>query len=55
MNVHIKRVLLGIGLILVSYFPLRAAMEEKNAVIIATLLGFVGAFVLGALVFKERK
>lgn len=55
MNVHIKRLLLGIGLILVSYFPLQAVMEEKNAAVAATLLGFVGAFVIGGLVFREKR
>ena len=53
MNVHIKRVSLGIGLILISYFPLKAIIEEKNAVVLATLIGFIGAFIIGALVFKE--
>jgi len=53
MNVHIKRLLLGIGLIVASYFPLRMVLEEKNAVVLATLLGFVGAFIVGAIVFRK--
>lgn len=53
MNVHFKRLLLGIGLIVVSYFPLQAAMDERNAAVIAALIGFIGAFIIGMLVFRK--
>ena len=54
MNVHIKRLLLGIGTIIVLYFPLRIFMDENRASIVSALIGFFIAIALGPVVFKNE-
>lgn len=55
MNVHIKRLLLGIGTIIILYFPLRLFMGENRASIISALIGFFVAIALGPVIFKNEK
>jgi len=55
MNVHIKRLLLGIGTIIVLYFPLRIFMDENRASIVSALIGFFIAIALGPVIFKNEK
>jgi len=53
MNVHLKRVLLGVGVILVIYYPLRVVSEDAS--VISALLGIGTAMILGPFVFKDEK